>query len=216
MARSVTIANLITRAKQRADLVNDTHVSDAEWQVYLAEAYNELHAIVAETGSRQFEAEETITATGASSYNLPSAYLSTVSVEFVTDGSGARRPLHRLMPAETALYRGMTGEACAYELTGTTIVLWPRPSSGSYRHIYIPQPTDYSSSGTDIDCLNVYGEQFITWSAASMAIHKQERNAQFALMRVEKAREEIYNWAANRALEGNRRVAIDDQYEEWP
>lgn len=218
MARAVTIANLITRAKYAADAESNSHVSDAEWQIYIHKAYGKLHAIVADTGNRFFEAEDTITATGASSYNLPAAYLSTVVVEFVADASGARRPLRRLMATERTALLGTTGEAKFYELTGTTIVLWPKPSSGSYRHVYVPQPTDYSTitTSTEIDTLNVHGEEFITWTAAKMAIQKAEGNVQLAMSMIAEATEGVQDWAANRAQEGNRRAHVEDLYEDWP
>lgn len=219
MARSVTIANLITRAKYRADAENASHVSDAEWQVYISEAYAELHAIVAETGNRQFESEDSITATGAASYNLPAGYLATLNVEFVADSAGTRRELTQLMPQERHLYAGKTGEACAYELTSTTIVLWPKPSSGSYKHLYIPQPTDYSTgvTSTEVDTLNIFGEKFITWTAAKMALQKAEMSVQLAMVEIEKAKSGVLDWCNRTLLDAPRRVSRDrDSFEEWP
>lgn len=224
MARPVTIANLITRAKQRADAENASHVSDAEWQVNVAEGYSALHKIVVQTGCRRFESEDSITATGAATYNLPAGFMHSIGIDYVMDAAGSRRPLQRVTSRERAGLIGITGEAFYYEVTSTTVTLYPKPSSGSYKHLYIPQPTDYTTivTTTEVDTLCADGEKLITWTAAMMALQKGEQSVQLALREIDKAEQGVLEWTAMLShQDGNRRnVAAEyarrDPGDWWP
>jgi phosphatidylserine/phosphatidylglycerophosphate/cardiolipin synthase-like enzyme len=65
------MVTLIARCKRRAGLVGDNSIPDTDWQEAISEMYGELHGIVADAGGRYYETEASITATGASSYALP-------------------------------------------------------------------------------------------------------------------------------------------------
>lgn len=203
MARTFTLVTLVNRCKQRADAESDAHISDSEWKALISEKYGELHGVVADAGLAYFETTADITATGASSYALNAAVLSVVAVEYIVDSTtGRRRRLRLLMPQERAPWGGTTGEAEAYAFTGTSIELWPRPSSGTYRVTYVPQSTDLSSSAdaTDVDVVTADGEAFLIWGVAAMAKDKSESDLRFALQQSERAKERLQTWALNRAL----------------
>src|SRR3990167_313370 len=89
---SVLISAIITRVRQRADLENDTHVSDAEIQTAISSMVGEMHMLVDSAGLRYHETAATITATGASSYTLPTAHLATIRISQVdSNGRNPRR-----------------------------------------------------------------------------------------------------------------------------
>lgn len=212
MALSRTMGTLIGLCQRRADMENDDHVDSDEWKEIISEVYGELHGAVAETGARYFETEATITADGSASYSLPSDHLSTVGVDFVTDGAGHRRELAELMIQERGLVLGNTGEAFFFAFTGTSIALYPKPSSGTYKHIYVPQPTDYSSvgNGTSIDVICNEGLRFLVWGAAAIALHKAEMNQQRAMAEREVAHARLVEWATRRALQMPKRRIVNE------
>ncbi len=205
MALLRTLGVLVTKAKQHCDMENDGLLAAAEWRARVSEKYGELHACL--MSARFFDTEATITATGASSYALPADHLQTMGVDFVFDSAGSRNELLEATIDERTIWAGQTGEAVAYVLTGTTIVLYPTPSSGTYKHIYVAQPTDYSSSAdsTSIDVINTWGEKFIMWGAASVAQHKSESSQQRAIGEAGKAWDELQYISAQRTMNNRRR-----------
>lgn len=223
MALSRTITQLIGLCKRRSDKENDEHVDDDEWKELISEVYGELHGAVAKTGARYFETEATISPTGAASYSLPSDHLSTVGVDRVTDAAGSRVDLVEIMVQERTIFSGRTGEAWGYSFTGTNIKLYPTPSSGTYKHIYVPQPTDYSASAgsTSIDLINNDGMKFLVWSVASIALHKGDANQIRAVEERDRAMAGLTEWAVLRSLTMPKRRQVRDvdlgldQYGQW-
>lgn len=208
MARSVALGTLVSRAQQRSDRESDNQLSTNEWKSLISELYAELHRIV--RTARYFETEATITATGASGYALPSDHLETIGIDFVYASDGQRRQLTQVPALEKPRWTGLTGEAFHFALEGSNVVLYPNPSSGTYKHLYIPQPTDFSSSAdsTSVDVINIDGEKFILWGAASIALHKSESMQQRAIAERDRAMGELQAWAAERVLDNPQRVDV--------
>lgn len=209
MALSVTLGTLITRCQQRANAVGSDQIETSEWKEMVSELYGELHGAVSETGARYFESEATL---NLANLALPSDHLSTVGVDYVYDSSGRRFELAELMVQERNVLAGLTGQAYAWSLVAGSIVLRPTPTTGTYKHIYLPQPTDYStaSTSTSIDLINTHGMRFVTWGVAAIALHRSESNQQAAMLARDQAKELLVTWAVNRALNMPRRRVITD------
>lgn len=207
MARSITVLELLTRAKARADLKVDDHITDAEWQVLVASLYNEMRMAVNDTGMRYDETTATITATGAATYALPSDHLSTIGVWFV-DSSGRWRPLVETMPQELSLMKGDTGQANYFALTGQNMIFGPVPASGSYAHVYIPQPTDYATAATStaVDVVNSDGEEFIIEGAVCKALPLSESDRSTHVDDRDAALRRLTDWAIKRSNAPRRLV----------
>lgn len=212
MALSLTLGTLISRCQQRSRKENDESIPTAEWKSLISEIYGELHGAVAKTGARYFETEATITATGAASYALPTDHLSTVGVDLVVDASGRRIELAELQVQERIAYAGVTGTARLFHFSGTNVVLAPNPSTGTYKHIYVPQPTDLSDANvsTSVDLISVYGLKFVVWGVTALALHKEESDQRTAFGQRDQALEEVVSWAVDRALTMPRRRVITD------
>jgi hypothetical protein len=210
MAFTRTVGQLVELGQRRADKQTDDHVDTEDWKGFLSELYGEMHAAAVDVGARYFETEATITATGASSYSLPSDHLATVGVDY-EDSAGNRQPLVELMVQERWAFGGVTGQARLFAFTGTSIVLYPTPSSGSYKHLYTPQPTDYSSAAdsTSVDLLNTHGLSFVVWGMAALAMHKGDDNQQRAMFERDAAKERFIEAAVKRALTMPRRRQVN-------
>lgn len=213
MPRVFTLGDLVTRCKRRCDMEGQESISDTEWKHYISTSFAELFSLVAETGLRYFESTETITADGSESYDEPSGMLSTVGIDYVVNAQGERRALRELMPQERNVYRGLTGDAVAYELVDDQLFLWPKPSTGTYEWIYVPQPPDMSSSAdaTNVDVVTPDGEAFILWAVAVQAKEKEGTDSSRAVAERELCRERVLQWATIRMLHGARRKMVDDQ-----
>lgn len=211
MAFSVLLGTMVTRSRQRANRVGDEQVETPEWKELISEHYGELHSAVSEIGARYFETEATITASGAASYALPTDHLSTISIDRVLDAAGRRQPLFELMVQETQSYAGATGDAYLFALS-TAIKLFPNPASGTYKHLYVPQPTDYSAAidSTSIDFINTHGYRYVLWAVAADAMHRGESDQQRAMMERDRAMESVVDLAVARALTMPKRRVITD------
>lgn len=216
MARLFTLLELRTAAKRRADMENRSSISDDEWDAILSTAYASLYSIVVKTGFRYFEASAVIVTDGVDNlYPLPSDHLSTIGVDWLLTGSatGQRRELAELMIQERNYYAGQSGTAYAYALSGQNLALMPKPPSGqSYEHIYVPQPdklTTYDDTD-EVDVVTPEGEDYVTWYAAVIALHKEESDTRKATEERDRLEGEVHEWAILRALHQPRRRMVED------
>ena len=210
MARLVTLGTLVTRAQQRWGAEGDAQLDVTEVKALISEYYGELHALVSNTGARYFETEATL---DLNSLALPSDHLSTIGVDLVLSGStGPRRPVWGpIGPADRSYLIGLStgGPAYFWAEEGTNIALYPTPTSGTYKHLYVPQPTDLSSAAdaTSVDVINIYGERLLLWGVASVAQHKGSVSQARAVDEHAKASAELEYWACQRAM-GQPRYSI--------
>lgn len=222
MPRSVALSVLRTRCKQRSDMENDSHIADSEWNTLISEMVGELHELADEAGLRYFETSATITATGASSYAVPSDHLATISITLLDSASRPRRELDewQIHQGEHPL-SGQTGEAQCYAIVGQTIEFYPNPASGSYRHRYVPQPASLASAadGDAVDLICPAGEAFVVWGVKVKAADKSETAVQVAMAERDRARERVSTWLQGRNFVTPRnqmpRSTDDDEYERW-
>ncbi len=210
MAFTRTMGQLVGLCQRRADKEGDDHVDTDEWKELIAEHYGELHSEVVDTGARYFESEDDIAADGDASYDLPDDHFSTIGIDRI-DGT-QRVELAELMVQERGAFAGRVGQATMYSFTGNSIALYPTPSSGTYKHIYVPQPADYSAAedDDDIDLINVHGMKFVVWGVASVALHKGEADQQRAMIERDKALRKLREWAVDRAMLSPKRRVITE------
>lgn len=192
---------------------NSGLVSADEWKAILSTAYAELYSCVVESGLRYFETTQTITSDGGSSYPEPSNHFSTVGIDYI-DSAGQRWEVCELMAQERNLLSTRGSErAVAYMLVDDQLRLMPTPPAGQiYEWLYVSQPPDLAAM-LDPDLIDVVtpdGESFLIWSAAVMALAKEESDTALARAERESARERVYTWAVLRALHSPRRRIVAD------
>lgn len=190
MARTETAGNLVTRAKERADMENSNFISDAEWyrglNVWTAKLWNHLLKIDPE----RYVREETFTADGTTQdFGVAADYYGTMGVDWVADSSqGIHEPLPRLFGEEETHYSNTAnnggiplGYTFRYNVTTPStqlIRIVPIPGSGQdCRHRYLVAPPSYATDGTDsaVLVIGVAGfEEFIVIGMAIDARIKEE------------------------------------------
>jgi hypothetical protein len=150
-------------------------ISDPEWKALISEQYGHVYSVVVKQGMRHFESTQVITADGSESYALPDDHDQTIGIDRVLDGTGRKTDLGELMIQERNAWSGQTGDARAYSIVGQTVVLFPRPSTGTYRHVYVPQSPDISAYADDstVDVVTADGEAFLINGAATKALMKR-------------------------------------------
>lgn len=209
--RAFTINQLATRARERADMVNSGFVTPDELRGYLSASYAELYDLLVSSGLFYFTPGiQTIAANGSELYALPSDYYGTLRVDYQQSGN-YWIPLFEYMEAERAEYESygaVNGQAECYAIHGANISLLPAPTSGSYRHRYIPAPIDLATGDPDVVTVDgVSGwEEFVIVDAARKMLAKEESSTVSVERDLERLRARIDEAALNRAWDSPRRI----------
>lgn len=212
MPRLIEMGTLVERCQQRADKVNDDHVSAAEWRALISEVYgSDIFSTVAETGYRYFEYVASITTTGAAYVSEPDDHLETIRLDYVASTTD-RRQLHQVMPGEEPKLASLTGtEPVYYALIDDRIYLYPTPVSGLTLEMrYVPQPPDLSTyaDSDPVDVVSPDGEACLVWGVAALARAKASQDVTLHLAKSERHKEALQLWAARRGA-SLRRVVTD-------
>ena len=207
MAFAVTLGELVTASQQLANQPGAEQLDVNEWKAHVSTRYGRVHTTVADTGARCFESTATL---NLAALALPSDHKQTIGVDFYDASGRFVRELPELMLQERGMFSGLTGEARAWSFTGTSLQLYPLPTSGTYKHLYVPQPTRYNTSAdsTSIDVLTSDGYEAIIWGVASVALHRAESAQQRALSEADAAMKRLKEWAVERSLLSPKRQTI--------
>lgn len=209
MPRQYRLDDLRTRCQRRANMETDPSIGNPEWNALISEQYGELYSIVEESGMRWVESTQAITATGAASYTLATDHLATITLRRI-DANGGKTDLDEVMTQEEARYAGQTGDATSFAIVGQSIFLYPRPSSGSYELLYLPQAPDLSvaADSTLVDLVQASGESFLINGVAVKAMTKGERDWRGCAAEREAARVRFEWWCTQRAFLQPRRPIV--------
>lgn len=168
---AVTLAQLITRIRQRTDTEESEFVTDAEITQLINTSYKELYGLLVRASLHRAEEVETVATNGAASYALPADFFSLIGVYRTYDQD--KVPLDRFPDKFRPGAR--TGDATMYRVVGNDLVLYPKPSSGSYDVVYIPLPTELEVAADELD--GVLGwEEFVVLDCAINVLEKEGSN----------------------------------------
>lgn len=168
---AVTLEELITRVRQRTDTVDSDFVTDEELTQLINTAYKELYGMLVTKSLHRSEAVFELEADGSLSYDLPIDFFALMGVYRVLGGSCDPQPLERFPDKYRSGSR--SGDAVMYRVSGSKVVLYPVPSSGTYEVVYIPIPGDLIDPTDLLD--GVLGwEEFVVLEAAICVLEKEE------------------------------------------
>lgn len=212
---TVTYSDIETLARSKADMVNSSFLSDAEWLANINASYRELYELVVASFEDYFTTSVTVTVNaGEDGYTSPTAFFKVRGVDKDL-GSSDYVSLARFNFAERNRWnnrvyslRRANFNQMEYKWIGNSIKIIPSEQApGTYRIWYIPELTVFSS---DSDAINVELERwhdYIAIDAAIKAIQKEEGDISALVMQKEQMRTRIQNMAVNRDAGGVERVA---------
>jgi len=210
MPRIYRLDDIRLRCQRRSNKEGDPSISIPEWNALISEQYGDLYSEVEKTGMRYFESTFAFTATGAASYAVPVDHLATLGIDRITDSVGSRVTLDEMMSPERTRWAGQIGDAQSYAIVGQLIYLFPKPPSGSYELLYMPQAPDLSTAAdsTSIDVVQADGEAFLIWGVAVKALTKSESDVRMHMAEREAARVRFVDWAILKAFVQPRRPIV--------
>lgn len=179
----MSLLELRLRARQRADMVNSTFVTDSEFNSYINQSYFELYDLLVTVYENYFlKTPYSFQTTTAAQYTLPSDFYKLVGVDAGLSNSNqawVTVPKFDFIERNQWIYPQVSSTALGigglrYRLMGNTLFLTPTPSSGQYIQVwYIPKLTQLLQ---DIDiCVGVSGwTEYIICDVAIKAMQKEE------------------------------------------
>jgi hypothetical protein len=220
LARTFTRADIRNKARELADqeiadaLDPDAdYIDDTELNRMVNASLAVWHGLVAKAVPERYEAEQTITANGATSYALPSDHYQTIGVDYQLT-SNWRQSLKRVQIQERNYFDSTpSSQAEGYRLKGSALVLLPPPSSGTYIHVYVTCAPTLSSDVTTVDGVNGW-EEWIVYDVAIKMAMKQGDAVDALLAERNRIQAEIEAAAAEREAVQPTRV-VDTRTHRW-
>lgn len=192
MARTRTLTQLIADVRDRADVENSDHVTDAQITRYINQSIAALHALIVEQDEDEYAVDVTISvAAGAtlsaiiSGGDNPAAAPYKVLAVDVINSNGLSYPVPRYMPGERALLGAVSRsplETTHYRLRGLNTLYWSPPfaSAVSVRVTYVESSVDLVSLSDVYDGRDGW-EEWVTLDAAiKVAIKEESDDTQMA------------------------------------
>lgn len=195
---SITLAQIRTQAKRRADMENGSFVSDAEWLDYINASIAELHDILVTIYEDYYISETTLnTVAGTTNYALPSDFYKLKGLDAQFD-SGTWETVKKYQFQRRNSKQDVSDNVLKYRILGSNISFVPVPQSViAMRVYYIPVATKLALDADELDDLNQFSE-YIVVDAAIKALLKEESDAQGLMMQKEALRRRIESAAPTR------------------
>jgi hypothetical protein len=186
---TVTLLQLRTSAKQRSDNVNASFVSDAEWNGYIANSYQELYGLITTAFGNDYFTQTpstgvTITTDGLTQfYALPADFFKLLGVDLQISGNQYWVTLKPFTFNERNAYNIVTS------LT---------PTAGQVlRLFYVPRATVLSGDTDVVDGVNGW-EDYIVADACIKALAKEESDVSVFVAQKQALLQRIESEAENR------------------
>lgn len=228
MATTMSLSDLRTAVRQRADMVNSQFVTDAELTSYINQSYFELYDLLIQKYGSDYYVKTpaaTITTDGTNMlFDLPTDFykllgvdlaLSTTQDSFVTVRPFNFSDRNRYAVPNFQSFYGVTN--LRYRLASNKLWLTPIPRSGQTLRVwYIPRMTTLSADADLADGISGWTE-YIICDAAIKCLQKEESDV--SVLGAEKAAliNRIEAAASNRDA-GQPATVSDNQYSDlwWP
>ena len=200
---TVTLLQLRTRARERADMQSTGFITDSELNGYINSSYAELYdLLVSKYGEEYFvaPAHSITTTSNVDTYALPADFYKLLGVDLQLDSSQWKTLKRfefsdRNTPRELELY---SPERIRYRIFGSNLLFSPVPAGNlSLRAWYIPLPTTLSLDADSFSGINGY-EEYVVIDAAIKMLTKEESDTTALMIAKEALKRRIEQMAEAR------------------
>jgi hypothetical protein len=226
MATTMTLSELQTAVRQRADMVNSTFVTDAELTSYIHQSAYELYdVLITKYGNDYFTSSTDIATNGTSTkYSLPTDFYKLLGVDLLLSANAdsyiTLKPFtfsdrNRYSVPNLQSFYGVTN--LRYRLNGDQLWMTPTPSAGqTLRVYYVPRMTALSAGSDKLEGVSGWTEYVIVDAVIKCKL-KEESDAS-AEMALKAALLQRITDAASSRDAGSPAVVVDTQWNEgwWP
>jgi len=214
----MTLAELRTLARQRADQENSSFISDSEANNYINMAYGELYDLLVASFSDYYLTSTTFTLSGTNNTTLPADFYKIRGLDFnaIANSYVTVQPFNFLernrfdVPVSKLAWGVQRRQ---YRVMGNKIYLIPEQDvDGTYRLWYIPRYTRLSADGDQMSNVLDF-EEYVIVSAAIMMMNKEESDPSALLMMKQALKDRIDGMAKDRDAGQGERVGDVTGYE---
>jgi hypothetical protein len=214
----VTLAELKTRSRQRADMERSEFVSDSELTSYINASLAELHDLLIAAYNEEYVMGEYLwTATSAIEYDLPADFYKLRGVD-LRQGSGQwatvkRFNFNKRNEQQNAFTWNMLGlPYMEYRLVGSKIRFNRTPQdSTEFRIFYYPKCPTLTLDTDSYDDVNGFAE-YVVVDAAIKMLQKEESDVQVLMAQKMALKQRLEAMAQNR--DANEPESVTDIYAE--
>jgi hypothetical protein len=160
MARAYTVAQIITRARRKADMENSEFIGDEEALDLFNESYTELYDLLVSSFEEYYVKDNVFVnlIAGQSTYDLPADFYKGVGVDYQLNVTGTG--YLTLKPFTEAERNGLTGVMATIQ-------------AGTVKLRYIPAPKIYTDLSEEVDGISGWETLMVTSMAISMRIKEE-------------------------------------------
>jgi len=187
---SVTLLQLRTAAKQRADMENSSFISDTEANGLLNRSIAELYDLIISKYGEDYYVSSSTTAftSGTDTYSLPSDFYKVVGVDYVISSTN-KIPMKRFefFERNNKDYQALTyDQTYRYRLLGSNILFTPIPNTtASFALWYVPLAQTLSADGDTLQGFNGWEEYVIIDAAIKMRIKEETDTTQLQQQKID-------------------------------
>jgi hypothetical protein len=211
---TVTLAQLKTQSRQRADMENSTLISDPELTTIINSSAAELHDLLIGVYEDYKLSSSTLSVTpNVDTYSLPNDFYKLRGVDLVLDSAGNAVTLKPFNFQErnsylyTPTWNVVGLSYLRYHILGNSIRFVPVPStSQTVKLWYIPAVTKLVLDTDTLDGVNGFEEYIIIDAAMKMRI-KEETDISELVMQKEAMKQRINAMASGRDASQPERIA---------
>jgi len=223
MARNVTLSELQSQARQRADQENSNFISDSELQGYINASIAELHDMLVSSygGDYNLDTHFFVTSNSVDEYDLPSDFYKLRGVDINTSNDvSASNGWHVLKPFTfeerndgdlNFSSRSTFLDFSRYRMVKDSIRFSPTPDGGNaVRLWYVPSAAVLTGSAETLDGVNGF-EEYVIVDAAIKMMQKEESDVSVLLAQKAQLQRRIKEMTENRDIGSPDRIT-DVQY----
>lgn len=174
----VTLSDMRTRTRQRADMENSRFVSDSEVNGYLNKALRSLYDILVAANQDYKTIIAPFTLAAGNTQALPAGFYKLRGLDWTPDGGTNWIPVPKFQFEErgrlTTFPITRYQVSVKYRLIAATITFLPVDNApGTYRIWYVPEMTELVADGDTFDGMNGF-EEWAVLKAARKCLLKEE------------------------------------------
>jgi hypothetical protein len=197
MASTVTMGDLVTQVRQRADMENSQFVSSAELYGYINSAAQDLYDILTYKMEDYYTISASVVTDGVGdTFALPSNFYKLVGVDYSL--AGMIQPMEKFNFQDRNNYR-YNAQLLRYRIIKDSIVFKPTPSAQTITIWYVPAFTKMDEAEDTFDGINGW-EDLVVVDAAIKCLMKEESDVSGLLAEKAQLMDRIEKVANNRDM----------------
>lgn len=200
---TVTLQNLIDRARSRADMPLPGFITNAELTVWVNEGIGILHEKLVSAYGEEYASSESVltTVAGTTDYPLPATFFKLYGVDLTVNGY--TRSLRPYMRSDRNAYRNQTWNQMLplprYSLVGQNLRLLPAPPVATGKILFAPTATQLANLTDPVTFPGTWERYVVTYAAVQM-LAKEESDTRELQGLLEKFDRELDQQATDRDL----------------